>query len=59
MDVGFEFEPFIGDGKTFNTAAQRLKFVTLIHGAAHRGMEAEPMLVGAAFLGRPCIKAWD
>ena len=40
-----EFEPFIGDGGACNIAAQLLEFVTLIHGAAHRGVEAEPLLV--------------
>ena len=38
-----EFEPFVGDGGAYNVAAQLLEFVTLIHGAAHRGVEAKPI----------------
>ncbi len=40
-----EFEPFIGDGGAGDVAAQLLELVTLIHGAAHRGVEAEALLV--------------
>ena len=54
-----EFEPFIGDGGAGDVAALLLEFVALIHGAAHLGVEAEPLLVGAAFLGRLRIKAGD
>ncbi len=39
------FEPFIGDGRAGDVAAQLLELVALIHGAAHRGVEAEALLV--------------
>ena len=40
-----EFEPFIGDGRAGNIAAQLFELVALIHGAAHRRVEAEALLV--------------
>ena len=40
-----EFESFIGDGRAGDVAAQLLELVTLIHGATHRGMEAEALLI--------------
>ncbi len=43
-----EFEPFIGDGRAGDVAAQLLELVALIHGAAHRRVEAEPLLVDTA-----------
>ncbi len=52
-----EFEPFIGDGGTGNVAAQLFELIALTSGAAHFGVGAEPLLVGAAFLGRLRIKA--
>ena len=51
-----EFESFIGDGGAGDVAAQLLELVALIHSAAHRGMEAEPLLVGTV-LGRLRLKA--
>ena len=52
-----EFESFIGDGGAGDVATQLLELVTLIHGAAHRGVEVEALFVGAAFLGRRRLKA--
>ena len=52
-----EFEPFIGDGGAGDIAAQLFEFVALTSGAAHRGVEAEPLLVGAAYLRILPIKA--
>ena len=49
-----EFEPFMGDGR----AGDR-QFIALIHGTAHLGVEAEPLGVGTALLGRLPIKARD
>ena len=43
-----EFEPFIGDGGAGDVVAQLLELVALIHGAAHRGVEAEALLVDTA-----------
>ena len=54
-----EFEPFIGDGGACDIAAQLLEFVALIHGAAHRGMEAEPLLVDTELWRILRIKARD
>ncbi len=51
-----EFEPFIGDGGAGDVATQLLQFFTLIHGAAHLGVEAEPLFADTAFLGRLRIK---
>ncbi len=51
-----ECEPFIGDGRAGDVAAQLLELSTLIHGAAHRAVEAEPLLVGTALPGRGRIK---
>ncbi len=36
-----------------------LELSTLIHGAAHRGVEAEPLLVGTALPGRGRLKVGD
>ena len=47
-----ECEPFMGDGRACDSAAQRLEFVALIHGAAHLGVETEPLGIGTALLGR-------
>ena len=54
-----EFEPFMGDGRACDIAAQLLEFVALIHGATHLGVEAEPLRIGTALLGRGRIKAGD
>ena len=60
---GCEIRPFRGDRKTVpvtgagDIAAQLLEFVTLIHGAAHFGAEAESLCVGTELLGRLRIKA--
>ena len=53
-----KFEPFVGDGRTGDVAAQLLEFVALIHGAAHLGMEAESLRVSTT-LGMLRIKARD
>ena len=53
-----EFEPFIGDGGAGDIAAQLLGLTTLIHGAAHRGVEAKALLVGTVW-GRLRLKARD
>jgi hypothetical protein len=46
-----EFELFIGDGGAGDVATQLLQFFTLIHGAAHLGVEAEPLFADTVFLG--------
>ncbi len=52
-----EFEPFIGDGRTCDVAAQLFELVTLIHSAAHRGVEAEPLWIDSLLLSILRIKA--
>ncbi len=54
-----ECEPFIGDGRAGDVATQLLELITLIHGAAHRGVEAEPLLVGTALPSRGRLKVGD
>ncbi len=54
-----EFEPFMGDGGACDRVAQLFKFVALIEGAAHLGVEAEPLLVGTALWRVLRIKAGD
>ncbi len=46
------FEPFIGNGGAGDVAAQLFKFVALIHGAAHLGVEAETLLADTVLLRR-------
>ncbi len=54
-----EFEPFIGDGRAGDIAAQLLELITLIHSAAHRGVEAEPLLVDTELWRILRLKAGD
>jgi len=45
-----KFESFVGNSGAGDVAAQLFEFVALIHGAAHLGVEAEPLFVGTALL---------
>ena len=54
-----EFEPFIGDGGSGDVVALLFKFVALIHGAAHLGVEAESLFTDTAFLGVLHVNAGD
>ncbi len=58
-----ECQPFIGDGGAGDVAAQTLKLLALIGGAAYLGMETEAVLVDTALwrglhrLGRDGLEA--
>jgi hypothetical protein len=52
-----EFESFVGNSGAADIAAQLSEFVALIHGAAHLGMETEPLFVDTALLRGLRIKA--
>ena len=54
-----EFEPVIGDGGTGDIAAQLFELVALTSGAAHRGVEAEALLVSTALWRILRFKAGD
>ncbi len=54
-----EFEPFIGDGRAGDIAAQLLELVTLTSGAAHRGVKAETLLVDTQLWRILRLKAGD
>ena len=52
-----ESSKFVGEGGTGEVTAQLLEFVTLIYGAAHSRLEAEPLFTDTALLGMLPIKA--
>ena len=60
-DLTLYFEPFVGDGRPGDIAAELLQFFTLIGAPAHRRMRLKPCALtrssatdGLAVLGRLC-----
>jgi hypothetical protein len=47
----------MGNGGACDVTAQLLKLAALIHGAAHLGVEAESLLIGAALRGTGYLNA--